>query len=47
MDVLSQSDPLVVVKQFDGSSGRWMEMGRTEWQKYCTPAQKAACVRLT
>ena len=34
MDVLSESDPLVRVEQFDPTTGRWSEVGRTEWQQY-------------
>jgi hypothetical protein len=34
LDVLSESDPLVRVEQFDPTTGRWSEVGRTEWQQY-------------
>lgn len=34
MDVLSASDPLVVVQEFNPATGGWREVGRTEWQKY-------------
>jgi hypothetical protein len=34
LDVLSASDPIVRVEQFDVATGRWNEVGRTEWQQY-------------
>ncbi|ELR17203.1 copine VIII, putative [Acanthamoeba castellanii str. Neff] len=44
LDVLSESDPLVRVEQFDPTTGRWSEVGRTEWQQNQKNPNFARCV---